>query len=147
MSQLIQPILDGFVALLQQMEFTADPAFASVGYAWTGLLINAPAAWAMPGRTAFPDRGDGTLRQQIHSVTIRLGITGSDPEELTKRALRYVQAVDAAIQAMPNTLWGNAIRVLRVFVVEHDYGVMWKNAGTVAFWPDIHLEVEVEELS
>jgi hypothetical protein len=147
MSELIQPILDGFVALLKGMSFGSDPALATVGYAWTGTLINAPGAWVMPGRTQFPERGAGNGRNMIHGVTIRLGITGADPEELTPRVLRYVQAVDAAIQALLNTTWGNTIRVLYVFIVEHDYGRIWTNGGTVAFWPDIHIEVEVEELS
>lgn len=147
MSQLIQPILDGFVSLLKTLSFGDDPALLTVGYAWTGNLINPPGAWVMPGKTQFPGRGEGTLRSQIHSVTIRLGITGADPEELTLRTLRYVQTVDAAIEALPNTAWGNGIRVLYVFVAEHDYGVMWSHQQTVAFWPELHIEIEVEELA
>lgn len=146
MSQLIQPILDGFKSLLQNIQFGADDQLRDIGQQWTGNLVNPPGAWVMPGKTQFPDRGEGTVRSQVHGITIRIGLTGSDPEELSARALRYVQAVDAAIEAMPNTSWGDTLRVLYVFVAEHDYGVMWRSGNVVAMWPDIHLEVEVEEL-
>jgi len=145
-SELIQPILDGFISLLQNLQFASDPPLAEVKYSWTGQLINPPTASVLAGRTLFPAHGEGNLRSMIHQITIRLGIVGSDPEELTQRVMRYVQAVDAAIQALPNTVWGNTIRVTYVYIAEHDYGRMWTSGATVAFWPDIHLAVEVEEI-
>lgn len=144
---LIQPIIDGVKSMLQALECGEDDAFRTVAVAWTGLLVNPPAAWVMPGRTQFPDRDDGTTRKEVHAVTIRLGLSGSDPDELTYRAMRYVGYVDDAVENLLNTVWGNTIRVLHVVVLEHNYGLMWHNSqGTVAVWPDLHIEVEVEEL-
>jgi hypothetical protein len=146
MSELINPVLQRFKAILSTMQMPTGLApFQTVGIAWTGLLVNAPGAWVMPGRTVFPNQGEGTTRSQIHAVTIRLGITGADPEELTGRAIAYVQAVDAAIGALRDVDWPNFVKY--VFVAEHDYGSMWsKGQGSVAMWPDIHCQVEVEEL-
>src|SRR6185437_1556739 len=106
LSDLIQPVLQRIVALLHDMEMPdgLDP-FRTVGMAWTGILVNPPGAWVLPVRTAFRDEGEGTTRSQIHSVTIRLGIVGDEPEKLTNRVLRYVQAVDAAITGMQDTDW------------------------------------------
>ncbi|HEX4311884.1 MAG TPA: hypothetical protein VHZ25_17775 [Acidobacteriaceae bacterium] len=146
MSELIKPILDRFALLLNTMTMPNGlTPFATIGRAWTGLLVNPPGAWVMPGRTAFPNQGEGTTRSQIHAITIRLGLTGADPEELTARALAYVQAVDAAIEELLDVSWPDFVKY--VYVVEHDYGSMWtKGQGSVAMWPDIHCQVEVEEL-
>jgi hypothetical protein len=144
MSQLIQPILDGFKTLLIASGATgALPVFGKVAIMPSnGVLASPPQAWVSPGRTQFPNQGEGNMRNEAHAVTIRLGISGTDPEELTTRTVAYVQAVDAAIAAF--TGWPNY--VLRVFVSEHDYGPMYAKGG-LAYFPDLHCVVSVEEVS
>ncbi len=39
-----------------------------------------------------------------------------------------------------------SLLVLRAWVMEHDYGPMFK-LGNLAYWPDLHCQVEVEELA
>ncbi|HWE50469.1 MAG TPA: hypothetical protein VG273_11790 [Bryobacteraceae bacterium] len=145
MSELIQPILAGFKTLLSANGALGSlAAFGQVLISpSTGLLISDTAAWIAPRNTQFPNQGDSNARPQVHAVTVRLGITGSDPEELTTRTLAYVKATDAAIGAYG----GWPAYVLRVFVSEHDYGPMYTRGGSMAFWPDLHCLIEVEELS
>jgi hypothetical protein len=145
LSELIQPIVDCFKAILQGM--TADqlgdlPAFRGVDQVWNGTLINSPEAHVLGIRTSFPDRGEGSARNQVHAVTIRLGITGTDPESLVKQAIRYVQAVDLAIDQFAG--WPDYFKYC--YVAVHDYGPLFARANGLAVWPDIHCEVEVEEL-
>ncbi len=87
MSQLIQPILDSFQTLLTAPGSTG--ALAPFGNVYigppTGVLLNPPTAWVIPGRTQFPDQGEGNTRKEFHLVTVRLGIAGTDAEELTTR--------------------------------------------------------------
>ena len=139
MSELIQPVLDAFLALLSASGATgAQPVFGNVFVGPpTGVLANPPAAWVIPGRTQFPDQGEGNIRTEVHLVTVRLGITGTDPAELTTRTVAYVQAVDQAINnykgwpGMAANACDGSMLVLRAWVMEHDYGPMF----SLEIWP------------
>jgi hypothetical protein len=126
MAALIAPLVDSFVALLQAMG-----TFNAVRRGWHGVLVNPPEAAVMPGKTQF--EAEGTTRANVNAITVRLGIQGADPEELTMRCMATVQAVDAAIEA-----WFNAgsfpPQVTNVYVIEHDYGQLWgKQGGGLAY--------------
>lgn len=146
MAELIKPVMECFEALLRTMQMPQGlQDFQLVGKAWNGLLVNPPSAWVMPGRTSFPNQGEGTTRSQIHAITIRLGLVHSEPDPLVDLALAYVKAVDDAIDGMVDTDWPDYVKY--AMVSEHDYGSMWtRGQGSVAMWPDIHCLVEVEEL-
>ena len=87
--------------------------------------------------------GEGNgARVELHLITIRLGIAGSDPEQLTQDCIAYVKAVDAAVAEaqLPEGM-------LRAYVMEHDYGALFRNqGGGLAYWPELHCAVAVEEL-
>ena len=147
--ELMQPIVDQFVALLGAMgaaELGALPAFVKVRQGWTPVLVNAPEAAVLPIRTSFAQEGGAGAVEAVHQITVRLGITGADPEELTTRAVAYVRAVDGAINA-----WARAGHfpgyTLQVFVAEHDYGQMFVGNGKHAYWPDLYCQGTVEELA
>jgi len=155
MSQLIQPILDAFFDLLCAKGATgSEPPFGDVFIGPpTGVIVNPPTAWVIPVRTQFPDQGEGNMRNETHLVTVRLGITGLNPAELTTRTVAYVKAVDLAINCykgwpgMASNAGDGSMLALRAWVMEHDYGPMYKLNNVGAYWPDLHCQVEVEELS
>lgn len=146
MAELIQPIIDGFVALLQGMatnQLGDLPAFRAVDCVWNGTLINPPEAHVLGVRTSFPGRGEGSARNQIHQITLRFAISGTDPKTLVDQARKYVKAVDLAISQYEG--WPDY--VLYVYIAEHDYGPLFAKSNGLAVFPDIHCEVEVEELA
>ncbi len=145
-AKLIGPILDTLATMLRGMKSdTLDtlPAFAEVKVGM-GLSVNSPSARVMPRKTVFTD-DQGQSRAEVHLVTIRLGITGSDPDELTARMVKYVTAVDAAIEKMQDTEWPDYVLSSGRFVTEHDYGAIYSGNNGLACWPEIHVAVKAEE--
>ena len=146
MSQLIQPILDAVEAVVKAAPLGNLTPFVNVKQG-ESVPVNFPCAFVIPRRTQFPDSGEGNMRNELHSVTVRLGILGTETLQLTKDCIAYVAAVDGAIQAsFPGPMWPNF--VLRPFVMEHDFGALFsRQGGGLAYWPEIHLLIGVEELS
>lgn len=145
MSELIEPVLNwmkGIVAGAGLSDGLRPFAQVKVGFA---PAVNAPAAFVMPAKTQFPNAGEGSGRNQTHLLTVRLCIVGSEPEQLTRDCLRYVKSIDAAMEGAPQT--GMPPYMLRAFVIEHDYGPLFEGKGGLAYWPEIHCLVEVEEVS
>jgi hypothetical protein len=144
MSLLIEPIVDGFLSLLGADGATGNlPPFLEV-LEGPGTLMNPPFAHVLPLRTTFPNRGEGNGRNQIHFVTLRLGVPGFDPQKMTREAMAYVRAIDTAIGAF--TGWPDY--VLRAYMDTHDYGPIYsRDGGQLMYMPEIHCQVEVEEVS
>lgn len=139
----IEPVCDALMALLQAVTVDDLPPFGRVELGSTVTLISPPEASVIPLQTAFPDGGASNgSRVQEHFITVRLGLVGSDPEQLTRDALAYVRAVDAAISSY--TDWPDSR--LNVFVASHNYGVMFKGDRGVAYWPELQVQVSAEEL-
>jgi hypothetical protein len=123
-------------AILQAMETPRDP-LRGVGRAFTGLMPAAPYAWVMPRSTAFDDTTNPETQQDL--VTVKIGITGGDPEAVAEAALDYVAAVDRALRDADYTELDPTILHLHVHV--HDYGPLFEGKGAFARFPEIHLEV------
>jgi hypothetical protein len=143
MSQLIGPVLTAMQAVVTGASLGTLKGFATVQIG-EAVAINTPCAFVLPVRTGFPNRGEGSARNQVHTITVRMCITGSDPVQLAADCLAYVQAVDAAINDSPASAWPDY--VLYVFVAELDYGGMYSKGGGIAYWPEIHCSIEVEEI-
>lgn len=154
MAQLIQPCIDTLIALLKPLTFAPDPQLAVVKESWTGTVANPPECSVMPVRTSLGAVGDNWMRDMTHLVTIRLAIVGSaDAEELTRRVVRYVRAIDCAItksfygdpaHEATGQLWPASVK--NVIVAEHDYGPMYSRGNGLCFFPDLHVQIQAKEL-
>jgi hypothetical protein len=146
MPDFIGPILDKFVNLL-----TAMPAPDGMATPFLEVRLGAAPARNFPNASVIPTRTqfapDMDTRSQGHGVTVRVGVTGSDPEAVVRMALAYVRAVDLAYAGSLDVDWPEGC--LRRFVIEHDYGAMYqgKESGGLAMWPELHFLVECEELT
>lgn len=121
--------------------------FAQVRRAWTGTELNLPAAGVMPRNTTFDSEGSG--RHQQHELTVKFTIDGSDPEELTDRAMAYMAVIDRAVI---EALWPGQgeedeqeVRFSNVFIAQHDYGPLYERKGSMFRFPEIHIAVEAYE--
>jgi hypothetical protein len=141
-------IREGTPALLGATEL---PELTSVERIFTGMAKNPPQAWVMPMRSQFG--AEGSLINQVHQLTVKIAVTGGEPELVGEAALRYVWAVDEAIRGwgLPTMTIGGQptawdARVMRVFVTEHDYGPVWEKDRTFARLPELHLAVQMSEV-
>ena len=143
--ELIAPLLAKLVEIIRAVAPAEDvEVFRGVGIgARDTTQVNFPNAMVIPNKTSFPDRGEGNgSLGQVHFIGVQLGLTGTDPESLTTRCVATVRAVHLAIQDA--TVWPSYVN--RVFIASHDYGVMFTGPGGLAYWPQLQLEIEVEEL-
>ena len=150
MANYVRPVVDAVAAVLEKytpallaaMETPRDP-FREYLRAFTGQLKNPPAVWVMPGRTAIDP--EATVLRQQSVITVRIGVTGSEPEDLMDAALDYVRAVsDAVLVASGGADWGQDI--LRVFPEVHDYGPLYTQGKAFARFPEVHLVADHAEL-
>jgi len=144
----IAPIIAGVQAILAKYMpgLLAGSGFVPfTGYAKTfvGQTVNPPECWVMPVRTPIDD--EGNTYKETHLVTIKFSITGSEPDDLDDAAMAYCAAIHNAIEAAQPADWG-AVIPLHAHVFEHDYGPVYQRDGVTAKFPEVHLEVEVQEV-
>lgn len=144
MADFIGPVVDWLVDVLENADLGELDDFAEVRKSWTGVVVNWPPCSVMARTTAFDD--EGTARNQKHTLTVKFGVNGADPDEIAVNAQAYMKALDAAIDgaAWPADTATFAMR--RVFIAAHDYGPLFALDGRLAKFPELHLEVEVYEL-
>lgn len=139
----IEPFCDALLTVLEAVTVPGLPSFGRVELGSAVTLMQPPEAEVIPSRTVFTDEGSvNGSRPQAHYVTVRLGLVGSEPGQLTRDVIAYVRAVDLAISEYDG--WPDAR--LQVFVVSHDYGVMFKGDGGVAYFPELQVQISAEEL-
>ena len=141
MAEFIGPVVEWLVGVLGQMEFgdLGLEAFAEVRQSWTGVVVNWPPAAVMPRSSAFDPEIQG-LSHSSNLLTVKFGVNGTDPDEVTRMAEKYMKAVDDAIRrATPPE------QVTHVHIHQHDYGPLYGREGMIARFPEMHVEVEVYE--
>lgn len=90
------------------------------------------------GQAAFPDlmvwkvttptldeAADESELTELHHVTFRFGVVGSDVTELTVRRWRYMKAYDSVCRSIPNaSLYAGMVGTKHgaIEVISHDYG-------------------------
>jgi hypothetical protein len=143
--QFIAPVVAWVLTVLQDM--TAEQwgeltPFADFHQSFTGVFLNWPPVAVMPRTSAF----DPDIVGASHSnnrLTLKFGVNGADPDQVTADAMSYMAAVSRAIWAAdrlapcPNSK--------RLFIADHDYGPLYEHQGSFAYFPELHLEVEVYE--
>ena len=102
------------------------------------MVINWPPVAAMPRNSGF----DGEIVGCSHSQNLLtvIGVNGAEPDQVTADAMAYMVAIDQAIQAA-----ARLPQITRVFVQQHDYGMLYERGGSFAKFPELHLLVEVYE--
>jgi len=125
----------------------ARAPFVEIGKSWTGVNVNPPSAWVMPVRTDFDGDVEGYLAGR-HIITIKMGLTGAEPDLVTDEALVYMAAMDAALVASWPADWAGTLEhgsVLRVWVGSHDYGPLFNLGNVIARFPEMDLVIETAE--
>jgi hypothetical protein len=142
MSDFIAPILDWLVAAVAAMPAPDGmDAWGQVTKSWTFAPANWPPAAVLPASTDFDPEIQNALHEQ-HNFTIKFGVQDADPDEITRKAIAYMTAIDGAVQG---AAWLPQVR--RVFVERHDYGTLWSTRdGSWARFPELHLMVEAYEV-
>jgi hypothetical protein len=151
MADYIRPVLAAIASVLQkytpgllaQMTPPRGP-FLDYLRAFTGQVKNPPSVWVMPGQTQLAE--EGTTLSQQSLVTVKIGVLGSEPEDVMDAAQDYVRAVsDAILMADPANDWG--ANILKVFPQVHHYGPLFEQGRTFARFPEVHLSVSHEDVA
>jgi hypothetical protein len=147
MALLIGPIIDRLSEILLEgtPEFLTE-AFAGYYHLWTGQAVNLPAVWILPVRTLFAE--DEATRHQAHEITVKFGVSNSEPEALYDLVIATMLAVDQAIEQSWPADWSDAVtagQVMSLYIREHDYGVVLQHAGMFARFPELSLVIETQE--
>jgi hypothetical protein len=137
----VQGILTKYIA--QVLDNSGYPPFVSVGTLFTWVMNNPPQAWVDGVKTQLDDSGNSILER--HLITIKFGVTGTDPDDIAASAKVYMKAICDAIALATPQDWGEIVPN-RAFVVEHDYGPLWVKESVLSRFPEAHLEVEVNEV-
>jgi len=116
--------------------------FTGVGTFFSGMMPSPPYAWVQPRSTEFDD--ETQVETQRDQVTVKIGISGSDPEAIAAAALDYVAAVDQAIRDAADAELDPTITHLHIQA--HDYGLLYVDKGGFARYPEIHLEITRREV-
>lgn len=117
--------------------------FVAIGKLFTGVMDNPPEAWVDGVRTQIDDSGNSLAER--HDITIKFGVTATDPDDIQAAAVVYMKAIADAIDAAQPADWGTVIPN-RARVIEHDYGPLFVKGNVLARFPEAHLEIEVNEL-
>jgi hypothetical protein len=150
-AEFIEPIVENVIAVLEtrtpELLEGLDP-FVQFGKQFTGVAVNFPAVWVMPVRTVL-DPEQQHLRHQAHQLTVKFGVSASDPDQVTTLAMRYMELIDQALLASDGgSDWDGVLQagsVLRVFVQGHDYGPLYERGGIMSRFPELDLVVETSE--
>ena len=135
--QFIAPLVTWLVGVVQGAS-TPIP-FAEVKQSWTGVVMNWPSAAVMPRTSGFDPEFNGASHSE-NVLTVKFGVNGMDPDQVTADAMSYMLAIDQAIET---ATWPP--QVSRVFVQSHDYGPLFTKDGNFAKFPELHLLLEVYE--
>ena len=127
--QFMAPLVDWLVGVLTNADLGELAAFAEVKRSWTGVVTNWPPAAVLPGKSEFDAEMTGASHSD-NSLRVKFGVEGGDPDQLTVDAMAYMAAIDAAIEAA-----GLPPNGARVFVQSHDYGPLYGNNGSLAYFP------------
>jgi hypothetical protein len=146
LAEFIAPVVDWLIGVIATAaSYPTWPegleGFAEVRKSWTGVCVNWPPVAVMPLGTSFDP--EGQVVNEAHAFTIKFGVNGDDPDQVTVDAMAYMKALDDLIQA---AAWDPALGLSRVFVSKHDYGPLFGKDGSFAKFPELHLEVEALEL-
>ena len=146
MADFIRPVLTWLVAVIESdtpalLAAAQLDAFAEVKQSWTGVAINWPPCSVMPGHSDFDP--EGTAVHGAHAFTVKFGVCGDDSDQVAADAIGYMKAIDAAITGAAAD-W--LPQMSRVFILRHDYGPLFQKDGSFAKFPELHLEVETQEL-
>lgn len=125
------------------LEDTGYPPFVDIGTLFTGVMDNPPEAWVDGVRTRIDDEGNSLA--ELHSITIKFGVTATDPSDIAAAVVAYMKAITDAIAAAQPADWG-VITPNHAHVFEHDYGPLFVKGSILARFPECHLEVEVNEV-
>ena len=147
MALLIGPIIDRLSEILLEgtPEFLAEP-FVGYYHLWTGQAVNLPAVWILPVRTLFAE--DESTLHQAHELTVKFGVSTSEPEDLAQLVVTTMRAVHRAIEQSWPGDWSGAVtagQVMSLYIREHDYGVVFQHAGMFARFPELSLVIETQE--
>lgn len=138
--QFMAPIVEWLIGVLKGAELGELEAFGEVRKSWTGVAMNWPPVAVMPRTSQFDPEISGASHSQ-NAITIKFGVNGSDPDDLTDLAMAYMLAIDAAIEAA-----APLPQISHVHIGTHDYGPLYTgNSGGFFRFPELHLEVEVYE--
>ena len=139
--QFIAPVVSWLVGVLQSANLGTLAPFADVKQSWTGVVINWPPAAVMPRSSGFDPEIVGASHSE-NLFTVKFGVNGMDPDQVTADAMSYMLAIDQAIEG---AAW--LPQFSRVFVQGHDYGPLYSHLkdGGFAKFPELHLLVEVYE--
>ncbi len=145
--QYIAPMVDGVISILNKLMPTTLPTgyapFQQIDIEFTGIAPNPPQAWVMPVRTSMDD--DGTSTKEVHLLTVRFAVAAADPDELATAAMVYMKAISDALNAAQSSNWGT-VAPFRIFVYQHDYGPLFQKDGVMMRFPELHLQLDVEEV-
>lgn len=152
MAQFIEPIVNTALSVLQArtpalLAAAGLGAFRDFGREFTGVTVNFPGVYVMPGKTQFDP--EGTLRHQLHTLTIKFAVEGMTPEAIATAAIGYMKAIDDALTASDPDDWADALaggEVGRIFVQTHDYGPLYQRGQVMARFPELALLVETQEV-
>jgi len=150
MAEHIGPIVEKVREILRERmpaALGARAPFVEIGKSWTGVNVNPPSAWVMPVRTDFDGEVQGYLAG-MHTITIKFGVAGAEPDLVTDEALVYMAAMDAALEASWPGDWAGTLEhgsVLRVWVRSHDYGPLFERGNMIARFPEMDLVIETAE--
>jgi hypothetical protein len=146
MAEFIAPVVEWLLGVLRDgtpalLAAAGLEPFAEFRKSWTWTAANWPPVAVMPRTTTFGR--EGTLRDQTHVLTVKFGVNGADPEQLTADVMTYMTAIDDAIAAAEAT-WPEAVKW--VFIGQHDYGPLYEKDSGFTRFPEMHIEVEAKEL-
>lgn len=153
MAEFIEPVVEKVVGVLQArlpalVEEAGLEEIREYGRLFTAVIENPPAVCVMPVRTTFDPDVAGVI-QEVHEITITFGITGSERDDLTVLAMRYMRAIDRALMgSWAEGDWSGVLaggQVLNVFVRGHDYGPLMRSGSMMARFPEVDVVVEAVE--
>ena len=145
MAEFIGPVVDWVIATLEArlpliLAAAELEPFVEYRRSWTGVGSNWPSLAVMARTTDFDTEGSG--RHSLNRLTVKFGVNGDDPDQVTTDSMAYMKAIDDALAAAVDA-WDSAMS--RVFVGTHDYGPLYEKGGGFARFPEMHLEVELYE--
>jgi len=148
--EFIEPIVEKILAVLQAHTpalLGSLPGFETYKKHFTGVVENWPAVWVMPVRSEFDPEVTGHSAQR-HLITIKLAISGSEPNELAEQAMAYMQVIHLALAASWPGEWCTTLaagQVLGLRVRSHDYGPLWEQGQMLARFPEMEVAVDTAE--
>jgi hypothetical protein len=117
--------------------------FLDFRQSWTlAAMMNWPPVAVLPHSSLFDPEIVGAKASR-NRLTVKFGVNGADPDQVTGLAVSYMLAIDAALyEADAVAACANS---KRFFIVDHDYGPLYERNGNFAYFPEMHLEIDITE--